>query len=687
MGARPRLGTATHIAAACAVVVGLATFAAVGAIHGQATAADIDIWLDAGHGGRDPGAPGYDQASPYRERTANLEVATKVYNLLGTAGFFTFMTRYGDSYPTLTQRVGMANGLVANEAAELGTCQAFVSIHMNSTKAETTKGTEVWYGRYRAGPRLANAYRADSGLANSVYNRLVLNTPLAFMTCNGNRGVRAGGFYVIKWPYVPSVLAEVCFISNQCQQSKIRQTGNQALVASGIVSGITDAITPGGMLRSGDRAFLSATTRSTMPWEKLGASLAPDAAAAVMSMGESFDGATFPPAGWTVTSNGQAAPHFWARQTDGAYVHSGNGAAVVGGESNGLVDEWLISPMVFLSAGDRGLQFYWMGNRTWAAQANATCSIRPAGSGSWTTLWSLLNEGPGQEFRYRQRVVDVSTWVGDSVQIAFRVTGTNGADFAVDDVLTGDLAAFPVAPVNDECATAQALPSGQFELAGSTCSANNSLNPYHANSFSCASDDLSGGDVFYRFTAAVGDTIDVNLAGDWQAGLYLMMACDTAVTSCVAASQVLEVSDTASVATLRYVFPSGGTYYLGVDGVGGECGDFHLTGTLRGATTAVGDGPTIAGPYGIAVAPNPSVGSVTFSGQARGVDALGGTIVVFDAAGRQVWRSTVVASNGRFTSVWDGRTWEGTKAPSGTYLVRVNFPGQEPFSARMVFLQ
>lgn len=507
------------------------------------------------------------------------------------------------------------------------------------------------------------------------------------MGCNSNRGVKQAGFYVIKWPFVPSILAEVCFISNECQQQRIRQGGNQALVASGIVSGITEAITPGGeptLTAASTPAFLQAPAE---PWTVRGPVLVRSQEEAVLSLGESFDGATFPPAGWMVTSAGQPAPHFWARQTDGAYVHAGTGAAVVGGKSAGAIDEWLISPMTFLDPSDRGLQFYWLGNRTWAAQANATCLIRPQGSGTWTTLWSLLDEGPGQEFQYRQRVVDVSTWLGDSVQFAFRVAGTNGADFAVDDVVTGDFDPFPVAPTNDLCATAQTLPAGSFELAGSTCSANNSLNPYHANSFSCTSDNLSGGDVFYSFNAAAGDTIEVNLAGDWQAALYLMTACDTAVTSCVAASQVLELTDTSSVATLQYLFSSSGTYYLGLDGVGGECGDFHLTGSLRGPTTDVDDGLGAAVVPGLRISPNPTTGSVLFAGTIlRGDNDTKGSVTIFDAAGRRVWRSELRAVGGRFSGTWDGRGENGPRAPSGTYLVRADFGGGVVLSSRVVLL-
>ncbi len=138
----PSLGSRARVAALL-LAFGVLTLASSNTGLPQARAADIDIWLDAGHGGRDSGATGFDKSSVYPEKSATLEVSTKVFNLLGTAGFFTFMTRYGDSYPTLSQRVGMANGLEANEAAEIGTCQAFVSIHMNSNGNTNALGTDL----------------------------------------------------------------------------------------------------------------------------------------------------------------------------------------------------------------------------------------------------------------------------------------------------------------------------------------------------------------------------------------------------------------------------------------------------------------------------------------------------------------------------------------------------------------
>ena len=521
---------------------------------------------------------------------------------------------------------------------------------------------------------MANEFVQDQSFADVVYSNLILNTPAAFMGCNQNRGVHAAGFFVTKWPFVPSILVEVCFISNQCQQNRIRQGGNQGLVASGIAAGITQVIFPGGVA-GGEQAWAISEVAPGVPWERRAEGAPLFQAHAAQAYGEAFDGPSFPPSGWTVTSAGQPAPHLWSRNTDPVYVHSGVGAAVVGGASAGAVDEWLISPHLFIGPADRGLSFYWLGNRTWATQVNAECLIRPVGTATWTQLWSLLGEGSGQEFAYPNRTVDVSPWLGDSIQFAFRVAGTNGADFGIDDIVIGDLDPAPGAPVNETCASAIALPAGSFEFSGSTCAAADNLDPYHANSFSCALDQLSGGDVFYRVVAQAGDSIAVNIAGDWQAAVYVMSACDTVVTSCAVASPILELSDTSSVASLTHVFAAGGTYYLGVDGVLGECGQFHMTGYFSGSVTGVGDG---IGPATIRLtaSPNPARNGVTLAGGVHVQNVEQGTISVFDAAGRRVWQSPIGVSAGRFSITWDGQGRSGSRLASGTYLVRVEIAGE-----------
>ena len=161
---------------------------------------------------------------------------------------------------------------------------------------------------------------------------------------------------------------------------------------------------------------------------------------------EGFESATFPPVGWTNQSAGLPLPHAWHRTTDPDNVGSGSAAAYVGSASPGAVDEWLISPVVDLSATNRTLKFSWSGSPQWSSVLDASVNIREAGATNWTSLWSITgNESPADPFIFRQRIVDVSAWLGKRVQFGFRVFGANGASFGLDDVAIGDFvpAGFP----------------------------------------------------------------------------------------------------------------------------------------------------------------------------------------------------------------------------------------------------
>lgn len=535
------------------------------------------------------------------------------------------------------------------------------------------------------------AFRTDSTWARAIFARLIQNTPAAFMGCNNPRDVLPAKHIVTREATVPSTLIEVCFISNQCQQNHIRAAGNQGFVAAGIAAGVSDVITPGGLAQgstSREAAPAGQASSPARPWMRSGPELrGPYRLTATQAYNESFDDATFPPAGWTVTSLGQSAPFYWSRIGDPIYVHSGSGAAIVRGGSTGAIDEWLISPRLSLGPTDRGLSFYWLGNKRWAAQVNGQCLVRSVGLSSWTSLWALEAETPGQEFEYRQRIVDLSPWIGDSVQVAFRAVGTSGADFAVDDVAIGNFAPAPVTPANDTCASALPLPAGHFNLAGATCSAANDLDPHKANSFSCTLNPLSGGDVFYRVTVQSADTLDVNIAANWQAAVYLVTACDTAVASCLAASPENELTDTSSVATLHYVFASGGTYYLAVDGIAGDCGDFRLTGALHGPLTGIDDQVQAdACAPRLVASPNPGHGAIRFVGQLPADRRGTGVLRIFDAAGRLVFQRATEVSGTRFDVSWDGHAQAGAHLPGGVYLARFQL-GNESATTQIVLVE
>lgn len=386
---------------------------------------------------------------------------------------------------------------------------------------------------------------------------------------------------------------------------------------------------------------------------------------------EGFEGATFPPVGWTTITAGLAVPHRWFRSADPLYVRTAVGAATIFGESPGAIDEWLISPKLFLGTTDKGLSFWWSGNRRWASAVNLECLIRPVGSSTWTSTWSLLGEPTGGEFEYRERVVDLTPWLGDSIQFAFHAAGSSGADVMVDDVTVGNFTA-TIAPANDLCASATPLPAGLFSVSGMTCYAANNLDPSQPDSLSCFPEPLTGSDVFFTLNAQAGDTLDATVFASWSPALYLVDGCGANPT-CLAAAGQYEPQEV-SGASFTHIFATGGTYYLGVDGRSGECGPFEVTGSFHGPTTSVGPPDFSGGLLSLAAYPNPARGSVVFRGavpESRGAPA---SITIVDVSGRRLARIPIT-TGGAYEVRWECRDDTGATLEAGVYFAQLRAGG------------
>jgi len=209
---------------------------------GTAAAQDIDVWIDPGHGGKDPGAPGFLADGVHNEKRLAFQVSSSLQTRLGQLGYFALMTRNSDIFWSLADRALIANGIAANDDSIVATAQRLVVIHMNSNKKAQPYGTTTYYQKIKVPPKRADAYRADSSFAETVHQWLINpGTVLAFFGCDSNRTCRPGNWQVTRETSIPSAYIEVCFISNQCQQSKINQQGNQGLVANGIALGINPA--------------------------------------------------------------------------------------------------------------------------------------------------------------------------------------------------------------------------------------------------------------------------------------------------------------------------------------------------------------------------------------------------------------------------------------------------------------
>lgn len=174
---------------------------------------DRIIVIDAGHGGKDPGAVN----GSYTEKSIVIEVAKKVQNKLQSQGAKVIMTRTGDSYPSLGDRV---------EFSDKNYAELFVSIHTNAASA-SAQGAETYYDSSQ------NDNATESAeLAKEIQKQVVA---LAGMK---DRGVKDNSFFVIRNQDIPSVLVELGFITNSEDLSKLIASQYQEIYAEAIYRGI-----------------------------------------------------------------------------------------------------------------------------------------------------------------------------------------------------------------------------------------------------------------------------------------------------------------------------------------------------------------------------------------------------------------------------------------------------------------
>ena len=170
------------------------------------------VFIDAGHGGTDPGALGYG----YRESDLNLQVAKKVESKLKSKGIDVKMSRNSDIFYSLSERAEMANDYGAD---------AFVSIHQNSAEAKSANGIETYYNRKK---------EEDRPLSNDIQKQVISQTGA------NNRGVKNAEFTVLVKSKMISALVECGFITNESEVKKLSDPSYQDKLATGIADGIEE---------------------------------------------------------------------------------------------------------------------------------------------------------------------------------------------------------------------------------------------------------------------------------------------------------------------------------------------------------------------------------------------------------------------------------------------------------------
>jgi N-acetylmuramoyl-L-alanine amidase len=168
------------------------------------------IVIDAGHGGKDPGAEG---ASGQREKHFTLSLSQKVYELLKQENMFEpHLTRTDDTFIELDERPDIANQMKAD---------VFLSIHANTFKDKNVGGIETFY-----------RFDENIELAQTMHNQVV--KAMGFR----DRGIRFEELKVLSLSKVPAILLEVGYLTNPAEEAVLLGEDGQDRAAQAIVDGL-----------------------------------------------------------------------------------------------------------------------------------------------------------------------------------------------------------------------------------------------------------------------------------------------------------------------------------------------------------------------------------------------------------------------------------------------------------------
>ncbi|MEN4045589.1 N-acetylmuramoyl-L-alanine amidase [Sulfurimonas sp. NWX367] len=214
------------------------------------------IVIDAGHGGKDPGAIGYRK---YREKIVVLSIARELKRILRARGFTVYMTRDSDRFIKLRNRTKYANRKNAD---------IFISIHANAVGRKDAKkvcGLECYFlstsrsSRAKKVAEMENSadldemdYYGKQSFLNTINSHnIVASNKLAIDLQRGalatlksryknvkDAGVREGPFWVLVGAQMPSVLVEVGFITHPTEARRLVSRSYQKTMAQGLANGV-----------------------------------------------------------------------------------------------------------------------------------------------------------------------------------------------------------------------------------------------------------------------------------------------------------------------------------------------------------------------------------------------------------------------------------------------------------------
>ena len=214
------------------------------------------VVVDAGHGGKDPGATG---TRGTKEKNITLLAALELARVLRERGDFdVVLTRSDDTFVPLSDRSKKANDLEAD---------LFVSLHCNSAFSHKERGFEVYSVSERASDPEAERLAAVENSALELEGKnpqdekaagiLLAMTKTEMINESGpfaalveraigkrvdvpDRGQKQAGFYVLRGTHAPAILVEMAFVSDAKEEAMLGSSRFRRKMVEGVAAGVGD---------------------------------------------------------------------------------------------------------------------------------------------------------------------------------------------------------------------------------------------------------------------------------------------------------------------------------------------------------------------------------------------------------------------------------------------------------------
>ncbi|MBE9568739.1 MAG: N-acetylmuramoyl-L-alanine amidase [Proteobacteria bacterium] len=219
---------------------------------------DVIIAIDAGHGGKDPGATG--RAGTY-EKNVTLQIAKRLEKSINQQrGMKAVLIRKNDRYLRLRERIRKARDLHADMMISLhadsfpdprARGSSIYALSVDGASSETARmladkenAADLLFGDIdlAVDDQMVKEVLFDLSLTGTIESSLDIGSEILSQIKSVNRvhkkRVQQAGFAVLKAPNIPSILIETAFISNPREEKNLRSASHQKKVAGAITRGV-----------------------------------------------------------------------------------------------------------------------------------------------------------------------------------------------------------------------------------------------------------------------------------------------------------------------------------------------------------------------------------------------------------------------------------------------------------------